>query len=350
MGTIAAMVLSTTMLAGVLGQAQPTPAPASIQVVGEVTAMVAQSGRISIRTDKGEGVTITVSDSTSFRRIPPGAQDLTKATRIALSDLGVGDRILAIGRRSEDSERLEARSVIVMSRSDLAQKRQREQEDWQKRGMSGTVSALGPGASTFTISSGPSIVAVRPSAKAEYRRYAPDSVRFSDARPSSLAEIKIGDLVRLLGDRSGDGTSIVAEQIVSGSFRQVAATITTVNAETGEITVRDLATKRPLTVRVNSDSTMRKLPLEMAAALAQRYRSGGQGGDTGQMLDRLPAMPLSALKPGDAIMLSSTIGSDPGRVTAVMLLAGVEPLLTASPTATRDIMGGWDLGGGEEAR
>jgi hypothetical protein len=240
--------------------------------------------------------------------------------------------------------------VIVMSRSDLAQKRQREQEDWQKRGMSGTVSALGPGASTFTISSGPSIVAVRPSAKAEYRRYAPDSVRFSDARPSSLAEIKIGDLVRLLGDRSGDGTSIVAEQIVSGSFRQVAATITTVNAEAGEITVRDLATKRPLTVRVNSDSTMRKLPLEMAAALAQRYRSGGQGGDTGQMLDRLPAMPLSALKPGDAIMLSSTIGSEPGRVTAVMLLAGVEPLLTASPTATRDILGGWDLGGGEEAR
>jgi len=62
------------------------------------------------------------------------------------------------------------------------------------------------------------------------------------------------------------------------------------------------------------------------------------------MLDRLPAMPLSELKRGDAIMLSSTTGSDPARVTAVMLLAGVEPLLTASPTATRDIMSGLEPG------
>ena len=44
-------------------------------------------------------------------------------------------------------------------------------------------------------------------------------------------------------------------------------------------------------------------------------------------------------------MLSGANGSDPARVTAVMLLAGVEPLLTASPNATRDIMGGWNLGG-----
>jgi hypothetical protein len=74
--------------------------------------------------------------------------------------------------------------------------------------------------------------------------------------------------------------------------------------------------------------------------------ASGPGGDIGQMLDRLPAMPLSELKRGDAIMVSTTQGSDSGRVTAVMLLAGVEPLLTASPNATRDIMSGWNLGGG----
>jgi hypothetical protein len=206
----------------------------------------------------------------------------------------------------------------------------------------------------FSLKSGQKTLVVKPSAKAEFRRYAPDSVKFSDALPSSLAEIKVGDQVRVLGDKSSDGTSIAAERIVSGSFRQIAATISSVNAAAGEIVVKDLATKKTLTVRVNSDSTMRKLPPQMAASLARRYQPGavagrgGNGEDTGQMLDHLPAMPLAELKPGDAIMLSSTAGSDPARVTAVMLLAGVEPLLAASPTATRDIMSGWNLGSGTE--
>jgi hypothetical protein len=58
-------------------------------------------------------------------------------------------------------------------------------------------------------------------------------------------------------------------------------------------------------------------------------------------------MPLDDLRPGDAVLISSAAGQDPQRVTAVMLLAGVEPLLTASPTASRDLMGGWLSGGGE---
>jgi hypothetical protein len=340
------------LAAGVLGQSQSDRTPAAAgQVIGEVTALDAQSRQISLKTDQGEAVAVTVGDSTSFRRVPPGAQDLTKATRIAFSDLSVGDRIVAIGQRSDDRKKVAARAIIAMSRSDLAQKRLREQEEWQKRGASGTVSAVDPGANGFTIKSGPMNVAVQPSSKTEYRRYAPDSVKFSDARPSSLAEIKVGDQVRVLGDKGGDGASIAAERIVSGSFRQIAATVSSVNAEAGEIVVKDLATKKTLMVRVNSDSTMRKLPSAMAAALARRYQPGAATGEsTGQMLDRLPAMLLSDLRPGDAIMLSSTTGSDPARVTAVMLLAGVEPLLTASPTATRDIMSGWNLGGGEGDR
>ena len=346
MRTIAVVAFAAAMLAGVApGQSQ------SGQVIGEVTALVAQSRQVSLKTDQGELVTVTVGDSTSFRRVPPGAKDLTTATRIAFSDLGVGDRIIAIGQRSDDRKTVEARSVIAMSRSDLTQQRLREQEEWQKRGVAGTVSALDPGANAFTIKSGAKNVAVQPSGKTEYRRYAADSVKFSDARPSSLAEIKVGDQVRVLGDKGGDGASMTAERIVSGSFRQIAGTISSVKAEAGEIVVKDLATKKTLTVRVNSDSTMRKLPPAMAAAWARRYQPGAATGEnTGQALDRLPAMPLSELKPGDAIMLSSTTGSDPARVTAVMLLAGVEPLLTASPTATRDIMSGWNLGGGEGAQ
>jgi hypothetical protein len=328
-----------------------TPAAAS-QVLGEVTAIDAQSRQISLKPDKGEPITITVGDATLFRRVPPGALDMTKAVRIAFTDLGAGDRIVAIGQKSEDQKRIDARSVIVMTRSDLTQRQQREQEDWQKRGLSGSVSAIDAGAKTFTLKSGSKTVAVQPADKAEFSRYAPDSVKFSDARPSSLAEIKIGDQARVLGDKNEDGTAIKAERIVYGSFRQVAATISSVNAEAGEIVVRDLASKKSLTVRVNSGSTMRRLPPAMAAILARRYQGGGAaapaaagGGDVGQALDRLPAMPLAELKQGDAIMLSSTLGSDPARVTAVMVLAGVEPLLTASPESTRDIMSGWNVGG-----
>jgi len=290
---------------------------------------------------------VVVADTTAFRKVPAGAQDMTKAVRIAFSDVGKGDRIVAIGQKS--GEKLEARSVIVMTRSDLTQKQKIEQEEWQKRGVMGSVSAIDAAAKTFTIKSGPKSVTVQPAEKADFRRYAPDSVKFSDAKASSFGEIQIGDQARVLGDKNEDGTAIRADRIVSGAFRQVAGTISSVNAEAGEIVIKDLATKKALSVRVNSDSTMKKLPPPMAAQLARRYQPGAPaaaqagGPDIGQMLDKLPALALAELKAGDAIMLSGGSGSDPARVTAFTLLAGVEPLLT-TPGATRDIMGGWSVG------
>jgi hypothetical protein len=77
---------------------------------------------------------------------------------------------------------------------------------------------------------------------------------------------------------------------------------------------------------------------------------GGRGGDVGQMLDNLPPLSLAEMKKGDAITITTTQGADFGHATVVMLLAGVEPLLT-SPAAARDIMAGWSLGGdGGEGR
>ena len=263
-----------------------------------------------------------------------------------------------------------------MSKSDVASLQQKDQDDWKKRGTTGTVTAIDSAAHTVTIKSGSRTFTVQPSDKTSFHRYAPDSARFSDAKPSSFAEIKTGDQLRVLGNKGEDGASIKAEKIAFGTFRQIAATISAINPQTGELTVKDLATKKPLTIKVDADSTMRKLPEQAARMLARRYApgaqqaqgtgaggpppgagrgggmggpgggGGGRGGDVSQMLDNLPALPISELKPGDAIMVSTTQGTEAGRVTAIMLLAGVEPLLTASPTATRDIMSGWNLGGG----
>jgi hypothetical protein len=246
-----------------------------------------------------------------------------------------------------------------MSKGDVAGLQQKDQDDWKKRGTTGTVTAIDTAAKTVAIKSGSRTLTVQPSEKTAYQRYALDSARFSDAKPSTFTEIKPGDQLRVLGNKSDDGAVIQAEKIVSGSFRQIAATVSAINAQTGELTVKDLATKKPLTIKIDADSTMRKLPEPAARMLARRYAPGAPPADAaaggGPRLCRRrcrpdagssPAMSISELKPGDAIMMSTTQGTDPGRVTAITLLAGVEPLLTASPTATRDIMSGWNLGGG----
>jgi hypothetical protein len=373
-----AMAALLAIAAAVSVPAQTPPAASRAQLSGTVTDVKVDANQLSLKGDKGEDVTVTTTDRTLILRIPPGETDPKKGAKIALSALSPGDRAVIIGATPADPKAWTATAVLVMSKSDVAGLQQKDQDDWKKRGTTGTVTAIDPAAKTVTIKSGPRTFTVQPSDKTSFNRYSPDSARFSDAKPSSFAEIKAGDQLRVLGNKGEDGTSIQAEKIAFGTFRQIAATITAINPETGELTVKDLATKKPLTIKVDADSTMRKLPEQAARMLARRYApgaqqaqgagagagapppgagrgggmggpgggGGGRGGDVSQMLDNLPALPISELKPGDAIMVSTTQGTEAGRVTAIMLLAGVEPLLTASPTATRDIMSGWNLGGG----
>lgn len=374
------------MLAG--AQAQ-TPAPAAAnRVTGTVTSVDAGSKKIQVKSDKGESVVLNTTDKSFLLRLPPGETDTKKAVKISLSDIGTGDRLVASGQPSSDQKSMDARTVLIMSKSDVAEVKKKEQEDWQKRGTTGTVTAIDAAAKTLTIKAGSREMTVQPSDKTEYHRYTLDSAKFADAKPSTFAEIKVGDQVRVLGDKTPDNATIKAEQVVAGTFRQLAATIEAIDPATGEMKVKDLATKKSLMVKVDSDSTMKKLEPQMANMLAMRYGAGrgqgagnapggrdgapggagrmprpegapggapggggrfgggGRGGDVGQMLDRLPAIHLTDLKTGDAVMVSTTQGSDPTKVTAIMLLAGVEPLLTASPNAVRDIMSGWNLGGG----
>lgn len=350
------IVIAGFMLIAVIGgyaaRAQTPGGGAAMQLIGEVIAINGQANQITLKTEKNELVSFSIAEKTPLRRVQPGAKDLTGAVRIALTDIAVGDRIVARVQKAED-QRFTATLVLVMAKSDLAQQRQREQEEWQKRGTTGVITAVDASSKTFVVRVGPKTLTVHTLDNADYRRYAPDSVKFSDAQPSSLAALKTGDQVRILGDKSEDGALIKAERIISGSFRQIAGTITSMNPEAHEIVIRDLATKKPLVVHLNANSTMKKLPPQTATALARLYQSGRPGAtsgdatvdDIGQILDRLAPMPFSELKSGDAIMLLSTSGTDATQVTAITLLAGVEALLTASPDAARDIMGGWNLGG-----
>ena len=224
-----------------------------------------------------------------------------------------------------------------MSQTDVASKQAAESSDWDKRGISGLVTATSADSLTAKVrgGSGSQSIVIALASGAKVRRYAPDSVRFADAQPSSLDHIHIGDQVRARGDKSEDGSRILAVEIVAGTFKSIAGLILDINAGKNEIRIRDLDSKQPVIVKLNSDSKLQKIPSQAAQQLAARLRPGrGNGGpaptgnDPQQVLDRSPAITLADLKNGDALVVSSTVGGTAGQITAITLMAGVEPILT----------------------
>ena len=352
-------ILAVVVLAAVA--AAQTPAG---RAIGAVTSIDTGNRQITIHSDAGADVKISLLESTSYLRVAPGAADLKSAVKISPADIAVGDRILARGPSGPDSGTMTASSILVMSKTEIAKKHDADRAEWQRRGVSGVITALNPETKEITISvrgrEGAKSLLIPAGGAVDLRRYAPDSVRFADARPSTFAELKVGDQLRALGDRSEDGSKLTPEFIVSGAFRNVAATVVSVDAAQKAIKVTDLDTKKPLTVAISPDSNLRRLQPFVATMLAARLNGapagnapargpGGGGGDLEQMLERQPALDLAELKPGDALIIASTAGADPNRVTAITLLAGVEPILTSAPKGRQGmVLGNWnlDMGGG----
>jgi len=359
-----------------------TEHPASAQgpasrAIGSVKSI--QDKAVALVTDSGAEVHVVVQEATRLLRTEPGQTDLKEATPISLQDIQPGDRILVRGKVSEDGHSLVAALVIAIKRGDIEQKRAREQEDWQKRGLGGLVNAVDIASQSITITTsrlaGSKPVAVRVAQGTVFRRYAPDSVRFEDARPSRLEEIKPGDQLRARGTRSADGSEFSAEEIVTGSFRNIAGTISKVDSGANTLTVADLMTKKPVVVQITADASLRKLPPLMAEGIAMRLKgppagaaaagwrgpgasAGGPRGEVPgagspgnrspsfqQLLSRVPPARLADFAKGEAVMIVSTQGKDPGEVTAIMLVGGVEPILQASPEGSEPMtLSPWSLG------
>ncbi len=318
---------------------------------------------IVLASDAGPVFNVTVQDGARIVRIEPGAKDLKNASPAQLEDLQPGDRILVLGKVSDDGHAVIATSVIVMKKADLASKQEHDQQEWQRHGVGGLVSAVDPAAGTVTISmqsfAGPKSVTIQVLQNTVVRRYAAESVKFDDARPSSLNLIKPGDQVRARGTRSADGSQVAADEVVFGEFRNVAGLITSVDPSTSTLTINDLIGKQPVTVKITAESQLRKLPPQTAQFMAMRLKGGGSssaqggagpshngtagggpgggagrgagGGDLQQVLSRVPTASLSELQKGDAVMVVSTEGTGSGEMAVITLLAGVEPILEASP-------------------
>jgi hypothetical protein len=351
----------------------------------------------------GAEASITVTPATRILRIEPGAKDLKNAATLQLQDLQVGDHILVGGKPADDGKSINAASVVVMKASDVQATQQKEQQDWQKRGTGGIVCAVDPSSGSITISASGSCktktTTVQTSKATAFRRYALDSVKFDDAKPSTLAEIHVGDQLRARGDRSPDGGQVTADEIVSGTFRNIAGIVSVVDAGASTLTVQDLLSKKPVQIKVTSDSQLHQLPPEMAQRVAMRLKasamgatagasggsaggssngaysggqqsawhggstaggssSGGTGGamaggmrqggapDLNQMLARTPVTTLADVHKGDAVIILATEGSPASPSTAITLVSGVEPILRAAPSGSQAMMlSAWTLGG-----
>ncbi|MGA2076395.1 MAG: DUF5666 domain-containing protein [Terriglobia bacterium] len=367
----------------------------------------------TLQTDAGVRLAVVIPGNALLLRVSPEEKTLKNATKISVADIAVGDHVLVHGQISSDQKTVVAVRVIDMSKAAIAQKHAAETAQWQQ-GVGGLVSAVDPVANTITISTsgfgGAKKTTVHVSKDTILRRYAPDSVKYEEAKPAPFSQIQLGDQLKARGTRSADGNDFDAQEIVSGMFLNIAGTVSSVDTTQNTLTVTDLKTKKPLVVKLTADSQQRKLDPQLAQRIAMAFKGGGngrpggtpggagtgaaagasggpapQGAPTGgapggpggqggfggppggpggaraggapdfqRLLNRMATATLADLKKGDAVMIVASQGTDAGGVTAITLLSGVEPILTASPSASQALFSGsWSLGapgggGGEE--
>jgi len=398
---LAALILAqpSYLLAQDKPQDKPTPASGSPQVAKAVgTIKSIQADSITVAESGGE-VTARLLPATKILRVLPGEKDLKNATTLQPQDLQPGDGVRVRGWAAAGAHTIDALEVLVVKPADLAAKQQHDRDDWQKRGVDGIVTNVDAATDIITIKPGAMgairSIAIHVAQDTILRRYAPDSVKFEDAKPAPIDQIKAGDQLNARGDRSPDGSEVQAEEVVSGTFRYIEGTIKAIDSANNTMTVQDVIAKSAVVVRVSPDSQMWKLPAEMAQRIAiflkgaaggasgdqpgangqgQTMRSGqgsapgaggaqsqtghGPGGAPGgngpsnlqRMLSRSPSIKLADLQKGDAVVILTAAGGKSDAVTASKLLAGVEAILTAAPNrSASSLLSPWSLGapGGE---
>ena len=371
-------------------QDNATTKPALEHVLGTVTAVDAATHTITVKEDKtGTTHAILLTGTKTLLKVEPGAKDLKSAVRITADDLQTGDRVDVRGAKAEDNPNaLAARSVVLMSGRALQQAHQAQAAEWQ-HSTAGVVTSIDPASGKIGINvkaaEGAKSIAIQTTAQTEFTRYAPENPK--TPAPSQIDQVQLGDHVRVIGDTSADGTAIAARRVYSGAFRTISGIIASLGSDGKSVTVKDLASKKPVQISLQEEAAVRKLPPMMAMMLARRFNPGykpaegqaagqarpteqpggagspggasGPGGDRGPrmgggagsrrgngdisaLLERAPKIALSDLKQGDAVVISGVAtGTGNTQMLATSVIAGVEPILESAPQR----QGGQNLGG-----
>ncbi len=320
------VLISALSLSFILDQ---PPAQVS-SVVGTVIAIERSAKTISVKTDQNAAITLKAGDNTVYMRVPPGAQSLDKANTIVFDEISAGDRILARG--TPDQNEFAVVRIVVLSKDDVAKKRESELEQWRTRGIAGVVKALNPATAEINLElrgATPGSLIVLNAGATNFRRYTPAAISFEDAQQSNFTEIAVGDQIRALGDKSADGKSFKAEAVVSGSFKTIGATVTAIDLQKGEIVAATLDQKKAIQIATLKESSVRRIPANLAPTIAQKARASNQAGEVQQLIDALPGLALTDLKVGDVVSITGIRDKDELRITALKLVAGVDAVLKA---------------------
>ncbi len=328
--------------AGVLASSLSVAGAAAERYVGTVEKLETSPPAISILLDGGGRQWVAVPPETALLRVAPGVKSLQGAVKLNFEELRTGDRILV----RADREPTIASQILVLTVQDLAQKQKAERDDWKSRGVSGRVLRVDSQSGEVTIAtavhsaSGPMVIRI--SAQTEQRRYRSDSARFADAPASTITDIREGDQLQAVGDRNPDGLTISAVKVISGAFRNFSATVDEVNPTTQEVIVMPPAGGPPVAVKIAPGAILRKLTSDAAAQLAGLRQAGRQD----SLLEGSLSLTIADLRSGDAVVIATLNGAGGGSntsVTAVAVIAGVEPLLKRSAEAQREALGSWNL-------
>ena len=303
-------------------------------ILGTVTGF--KQFEILLRSDAGENIAARFGAETEVVQVPPGERDFSKALRATVTDILAGDRIMATFVPSMP----EARRIVLITSRDIAKRNEAEKLDWQARGINGLAVSHTGNELTVLVRTpeGNHEAVVTVTEKTHIKRYAPDSVKFTQAMPSTLAEVTAGDQVRARGARSADGKKVVAEDLVFGTFLTRMGAITAIRRDMSEIDIQEVITKKPLTVRIAADSQMKKMPdmRAMMTAPAQGHDAPaprpaadpGKPFDIQTAMQSLPAATFDDLKVGASVIVTSTKGASPTSVTAIMMMTNAGFLVT----------------------
>jgi hypothetical protein len=360
-----------------------------VSVLGTVQKVDAAAKALTVKPVAGDPTTVKFSDQTTFLKMPAGETDTKKATPAALTDLAEGDRVIARVLTADPTGK-PARTIYIEKAADLAQRQEKTQEEW-KTATSGTVTAVDPGVIKITAkvpgSPAPKEIAITVGPKVEYTHYNPENGKYE---PGSLADVKVGNQVRVLGEKNADSTQIKATDLGTGAFKTIGLQIKTIDAAANSISGIETGSKTPVTIALRPDTSLKKFNDTSAMMVARQLNptyqqagggrgnrgggggdaaaagaGGGRGGDgmaggrgmgggrgrggmdIGKIIEQQPAIQLAELKPGDAIIVTGATGKDVSRLYAIALVAGVEPILRAAPSNGADpLAGSWNMGGG----
>ena len=243
------------------------------------------------------------------------------------------------------------KQIIVMARAAINTQREAELEKRRARTINGRVTALNTEKNEIIIQSrgrGSNVaesLTITSAGNAKFLRYAPDSLKIGDAVPGTFADLRLGDQIRVVGDRVANETRVSAEEIISGSISRTVGSITEINTARGEVVVKNIQNGQSMTIVVGKNTTLRRITPDVAESLKQRFerrrqRQAERSSDASnadrqtqndrrrtrddrrnqnnnpqtnrnprQQFETLPEITLAELKKGDAVLVTGTGGN-----------------------------------------